>query len=108
MVHAIEHGLSNREIARRRGISLDAVKYHVANAVAKLGRRHPPGPAQMVSRPAGSALSQRTRSPMSMNLSLGPLAQIARGVRDLKESEAWYGKTLGLKHLYSVWNARLL
>ena len=34
-------------------------------------------------------------------LELGPLAQIARTVRDIKESEAWYGQTLGLKHLYS-------
>jgi catechol 2,3-dioxygenase-like lactoylglutathione lyase family enzyme len=32
---------------------------------------------------------------------LGPLAQISRQVRDIKESEAWYGKTLGLRHLYS-------
>ena len=37
IVHAIQHGMSNREIARRRGVSLDAVKYHVANVVAKLG-----------------------------------------------------------------------
>ena len=100
VVHAIQHGLSNREIARRRGVSLDAVKYHVANAVAKLVANR-----QALRRwfraPAGSALSQRKRTPMTMNLSLGPLAQIARGVRDLKESEAWYGETLGLKHLYS-------
>jgi len=39
-------------------------------------------------------------------LTLGPLAQIARTVRDIKESEAWYGATLGLPHLYtfgSLW-----
>ena len=34
-------------------------------------------------------------------LSLGALAQVARTVRDIKESEAWYGQTLGLKHLYT-------
>lgn len=34
-------------------------------------------------------------------VTLGPLAQISRTVRDIKESEAWYGKTLGLRHLYS-------
>ena len=34
-------------------------------------------------------------------IKLGPLAQISRTVRDIKESEAWYGKTLGLPHLYS-------
>ena len=35
-------------------------------------------------------------------LALGPLAQISRTVRDIKESEAWYGRTLGLPHLYTV------
>jgi len=34
-------------------------------------------------------------------LTLGPLAQISRTVRDIKESEAWYGGTLGLPHLYT-------
>ena len=32
---------------------------------------------------------------------LGALAQIARTVRDIRESEAWYGTTLGLPHLYT-------
>src|SRR5437868_11939268 len=32
---------------------------------------------------------------------LGPLAQISRTVRDIKESEAFYGTALGLPHLYS-------
>ena len=31
--------MSNAEIARRRGVSVDAVKFHVANALAKLGLR---------------------------------------------------------------------
>jgi len=34
-------------------------------------------------------------------MTLGPLAQIARTVRDIKESVAWYGGPLGLPHLYS-------
>jgi catechol 2,3-dioxygenase-like lactoylglutathione lyase family enzyme len=34
-------------------------------------------------------------------LNLGPLAQISRTVRDIREAEAWYGKTLGLPHLYT-------
>ena len=37
IVHAVRHGLSNPQIAKRRGISVDAVKFHVANAIAKLG-----------------------------------------------------------------------
>ena len=37
VVEGVRHGMSNREIAQRRGISLDAVKYHVVNACQKLG-----------------------------------------------------------------------
>jgi DNA-binding NarL/FixJ family response regulator len=40
VVEAVRHGLSNRDIAVRRRISLDAVKYHVANAVEKLGLKN--------------------------------------------------------------------
>jgi DNA-binding NarL/FixJ family response regulator len=39
IVHAVQHGMTDREIAARRGISRDAVKFHVANAIAKLGLR---------------------------------------------------------------------
>jgi len=100
VVHAVQHGLSNREIAARRGISTDAVKYHVANAVAKLGLSSRRGLRRWFREPRGSALGRKER-PMTSPLKLGPLAQIARSVRDIKESEAWYGKTLGLTHLYT-------
>jgi catechol 2,3-dioxygenase-like lactoylglutathione lyase family enzyme len=30
-----------------------------------------------------------------------PLGQIARSVRDIKESERWYGEVLGLRHLFT-------
>jgi DNA-binding CsgD family transcriptional regulator/catechol 2,3-dioxygenase-like lactoylglutathione lyase family enzyme len=99
VVHAIQHGMSNREIAARRGISLDAVKYHVANAVAKLGVTNRQALRRWFREPRGSALARMEKS--MTTLSLGALAQISRTVRDIKESEAWYGKTLGLTHLYS-------
>jgi len=38
---------------------------------------------------------------MASTVRLGALAQISRTVRDIKESEAWYGQTLGLRHLYT-------
>jgi DNA-binding CsgD family transcriptional regulator/catechol 2,3-dioxygenase-like lactoylglutathione lyase family enzyme len=100
VVHAVQHGLSNREIAARRGISLDAVKYHVANAVAKLGVANRQGLRRWFREPRGSAL-RRKEKPMSTTLTLGPLAQISRTVRDIKEAERWYGQTLGLPHLYT-------
>ena len=99
VVHAIQHGMSNREIAARRGISLDAVKFHVANAVAKLGVANRQALGRWFREPRGSALAAKEKS--MMTLSLGALAQISRTVRDIKESETWYGKTLGLKHLYT-------
>ena len=37
IVHAVRHGLSDARIAVRRGVSRDAVKYHVRNVLAKLG-----------------------------------------------------------------------
>lgn len=98
VVHAIQHGMSNREIAARRGISLDAVRYHVANAVAKLGVANRQALRRWFRVPRGSALGREERS---MTTNLGTLAQVSRTVRDIKESEAWYGQTLGLKHLYS-------
>jgi DNA-binding CsgD family transcriptional regulator/catechol 2,3-dioxygenase-like lactoylglutathione lyase family enzyme len=99
VVHAIQHGMSNREIARRRGISLDAVKYHVANAVAKLGVANRQALRRWFREPRGSALGRKEKSVTP--LTLGALAQVSRTVRDIKESQAWYGKTLGLRHLYS-------
>jgi len=98
VVHAVQHGMSNREIAARRGISPDAVKYHVANAVAKLGLANRQALRRWFRVPGTSALRLQER-PIMTTLTLGPLAQISRTVRDIKESEAWYGTTLGLPHL---------
>jgi DNA-binding CsgD family transcriptional regulator/catechol 2,3-dioxygenase-like lactoylglutathione lyase family enzyme len=100
IVHAVQHGLSNREIALRRGISRDAVKFHIANAVAKLGVNNRQGLKRWFREPRESALSRREKA-MTSSVTFGPLAQIARTVRDIKESEVFYGATLGLKHLYT-------
>jgi DNA-binding CsgD family transcriptional regulator/predicted enzyme related to lactoylglutathione lyase len=103
VVHAIQHGLSNREIAARRGISAAAVKYHVANAVAKLGVANRQALRRWFREPRTSALGRKEK-PMTSTVRFGALAQIARTVRDIKESEAWYGQTLGLPHLYTFGN----
>ncbi len=100
VVHAIQHGMSNREIARRRGISLDAVKYHVGNAVAKLGLPNRSALRRWFRVPKASAL-QAQENVVAGTLNLGLIGQISRSVRDVREAEAWYGQTLGLKHLYT-------
>jgi catechol 2,3-dioxygenase-like lactoylglutathione lyase family enzyme len=117
----VKHGLSNREIARRRGISLDAVKDHVANAVLKLGLADRNALRHWHRTPRGGALkevymegsnatqskatpSKATPSKATPSISLGGLAQIARTVRDIKQSAPWYRDVLGLPHLYTFGN----
>ena len=39
-VHFVQHGMSNVDIAKRRGISVNAVKFHVGNALSKLRLRN--------------------------------------------------------------------
>ena len=100
-VHAVKHGLTSRQIAQRRGISIDAVKYHVANALAKLGVANRKELRQWHRAPKDSALKDKA---MNSQTALGSIAQIARSVRDIKEAEAWYKNVLGLPHLYTFGN----
>jgi DNA-binding CsgD family transcriptional regulator/catechol 2,3-dioxygenase-like lactoylglutathione lyase family enzyme len=91
-VYAVQHGMTNVEIARRRGISVNAVKFHVTNALAKLGL------------PDRKALRRWVRTGetiVNTELKLGPIGQIARSVSDTQASEQWYREVLGLPHLYT-------
>jgi DNA-binding CsgD family transcriptional regulator/catechol 2,3-dioxygenase-like lactoylglutathione lyase family enzyme len=105
IVHAVRHGLSNARIAVRHGISRDAVKYHVRNAVAKLGLRNRAQLQRWQGVPKDSAAFRRvSNEEIAMpnhDLRLGPIGQISRTVRDIDESCAWYGQVLGLKHLFT-------
>jgi DNA-binding CsgD family transcriptional regulator/catechol 2,3-dioxygenase-like lactoylglutathione lyase family enzyme len=106
VVNAVRHGLNNRAIAERRGISLDAVKYHVANALSKLGLNDRGALRRWRGAPNDSALTRKakrkeTAMPNSVKLQLGPIGQISRTVGDINAAEAWYGGVLGLRHLYT-------
>jgi len=97
-VHAVKHGLTSRQIAERRGISIDAVKYHVENALAKLGLANRKQLRQWHSAPANSALREND---VNAQPTLGSIAQIARSVQDIVRAEEWYKNVLGLAHLYT-------
>ena len=100
VVEAVRHGLTNRQIASRRGISLDAVKYHVANVLSKLGLAN----RRALRRWNGVARHSNLFSMGTTTMtspSLGAIGQIARAVRDINDARRWYGEVLGLKHLYS-------
>ncbi len=97
-VHAVQHGMTNVEIARRRGISVNAVKFHVANALAKLQIAGPARAARLVRRRGQRA---RRGEPWIQHSKLGPIGQIARSVARHPASEQWYREVLGLPHLYT-------
>ena len=61
VVHAVQHGLGNRAIAARRGISTDAVKFHVSNALAKLGLADRQALRRWFREPGTSALKGKER-----------------------------------------------
>jgi len=98
----VRHGLRREEIARRRGTSVDAVKYHLANISGKLGvrnreLRHWPGI------PATAALARRrTDSNMpDTTTPLGPIGQVSLSIREVARAEHFYGGILGLPHVFT-------
>jgi DNA-binding CsgD family transcriptional regulator/predicted enzyme related to lactoylglutathione lyase len=98
----VRHGVGRAEIARRRGTSVDAVKYHLANIAGKLGVR---GRALRAwpGVPATSPLSRRRTDP-TMNATtvrLGSIGQVSLSIRDVGRAERFYGETLGLPHVFT-------
>jgi DNA-binding CsgD family transcriptional regulator/predicted enzyme related to lactoylglutathione lyase len=98
----MRHGVSRAEIARRRGTTVDAVKYHLANISDKLGVR---GGALRAwpGVPATSNLSSRRTDPnMSATVTrLGTIGQVSLSIRDVGRAERFYGETLGLPHVFT-------
>ncbi len=101
VVEAVRHGMGNALVAKRLGVSIDAIKFHVANALQKLGfaTRRQLRQWDGVRRDSNLFLRERT-----MGLDLGVIGQLCREVRDIAESERFYGETLGLPHLYTFGN----
>jgi predicted enzyme related to lactoylglutathione lyase len=96
--------MSNRQIATRRGISVDAVKFHVANALLKLGLARRAELRTWRGVPADSALPRPDvlkGHTMTGPLQLGVLGQISRPASDISRAVEWYEKVLGLPHLYT-------
>lgn len=103
VVDAVRHGLTNPDIARRLGVSLDAVKYHVANALHKLALDSRAELRRWDGIRRDSALAKKETT-MEQAMALGPIGQIARTVADVAAARRWYADVLGLRHLYSFGN----
>lgn len=97
VVDGVRHGLTNRAIAKRLGVSDDAVKFHVSNVLAKLGFSGRGELRQWTGVAAASALASLAPCGAS---EFGPIGQISRSVSDLESSLVWYRDVLGLPLLY--------
>jgi DNA-binding CsgD family transcriptional regulator/catechol 2,3-dioxygenase-like lactoylglutathione lyase family enzyme len=102
-VNSVRHGLTNQQIADRRGISLDAVKYNVANAIAKLSVNNRNALKTWAGSPKDSFL-QTGGTPMNDAAKYLGVGQIARSVANIEATERWYRDVLGLDHLYTFGN----
>lgn len=96
----VRHGLTNPAIATRMEVSVDAVKFHVANILAKLGA---PSRAELrhwtgVDRSAALAAFLPN---LDQEFAMGPIGQISRSVSDIAAARRWYEEVVGLTHLYS-------
>jgi DNA-binding CsgD family transcriptional regulator/catechol 2,3-dioxygenase-like lactoylglutathione lyase family enzyme len=98
VVDMVRHGLSNRQIAQRRGISVDAVKFHVANALQKLGLARRAELRTWRGVPFDSALRRQGGPDM---VQLGEIGQIARPCSDIGKAVEFYRDVLRLPHLYT-------
>jgi DNA-binding CsgD family transcriptional regulator/predicted enzyme related to lactoylglutathione lyase len=99
VVEFVRHGLTNRAIAERQGVSLDAVKFHVGNALAKLGLASRKALRRWSGVSAASALKGRDGE--MAEITLGPIGQVARSVSDIEAASAFYREVVGLPHLFT-------
>ena len=100
VAEAVRHGLSNPAIAARLGVSVDAIKFHVGNALSKLGFSSRGELKLWNGVRTDSNLKQRTAT-MTSDIALGAVGQVSRTVTNVDAARHWYGEVLGLPHLYS-------
>lgn len=101
MLDLVRHGMSRREIAERRGITPDGVKYHVANILSKLGAGSSAELRRWSGYPVTSPLSHRRHTNVNDSPKLGRIGQVALHARDIARAEGFYRDVLGLPHLFT-------
>lgn len=94
--------MNRRTVAERRGVSLDAVKYHVQNIAGKLGVHGVAQLRQWPGFPATGPMSKRKEHPMATkSLALESIGQVSLYIRDVQHAESFYGAVLGLRHVFT-------
>ena len=96
----VRHGLTNRAIAQGQGVTVDAVKYHVANVLSKLGLQRRAELRRWRGVRFDSLLA--THPPTQVTgMQRFELGQVARGVQDIDAATAFFRDVVGLPHLYT-------
>jgi DNA-binding CsgD family transcriptional regulator/catechol 2,3-dioxygenase-like lactoylglutathione lyase family enzyme len=100
----VRHGMTNRRIAERMGVSVDAVKFHVGNALSKLGFSSREELRLWDGVAKRTALHQMRRRTMDATREIDGymmLGQVARTTRSVEDARGWYRDVLGLPELYA-------
>jgi DNA-binding CsgD family transcriptional regulator/predicted enzyme related to lactoylglutathione lyase len=101
VLDALRHGMPRREIAARRGISLNAVKYHARNIAEKLGVSSARELRTWPGQPVGTRATSARESNMPSDLQLGQIGQVSLLATDTARVERFYRDTLGLPHVFT-------
>lgn len=99
-IEGLRHGMTNRQIAERRGISIDAVKYHVANILQKLCLSNR-AELRVWNGVAANSTLHTEGDDVSTEFKIKQVGQISRHTKDINQAREWYEQTLGLEHLFS-------
>ncbi|HCU76930.1 LuxR C-terminal-related transcriptional regulator [Leucobacter triazinivorans] len=103
IAHAVRHGMPNRMIARRQGVSLDAVKFHIGNILDKLGLDSRAELRSWEGIPIDSPLrtAPQEKEEAMTDAVLRSIGQVSRRVSSVEAAVAWYRDVLQLPHLYT-------
>lgn len=100
VVDGVRHGLTNPQIADRHSFSINAVKFHISNALSKLGMSSRKELQTWSGIPANSSAQRQDLMPN--NTIPHAVGQIARTVSDIEQARQWYGTVLGLNHQFDA------
>lgn len=106
VVEGVRHGLTNPQIAKLQGVSLNAVKFHMSNILAKLELESRSN-LRLWSGINASSLRQPVDSNPAEN-NFENIGQISRKVSDLEASAKWFKRVLGLERIYTFENIAFL
>ena len=98
----VRHGMTNRAIANRRGTSLDATKFHVANILDKLDIGDKRQLRHWRGRSADSPASRPINEGGLMEgTKLDSIGQVALPISDVGRAVSFYRDRLGMTHLFT-------